>query len=143
MARILIMDDDLVFLHHVAEALKSKGYQVDTAINVNDAIDSLENVLYDAVISDMIIKVNDRTVPSGGLTLINWLRARELNNPKMAKIPVLGISGVANFPGLNTILNMAESVGADAVLEKPMVIDQLVASLESIIEEDKLPAHAH
>ena len=132
MKQILLMDDDLVFSHHLSDGLKHHGYDVDTVSNVSDAIDNLLHKDYDAIVSDIIVKIENRPVPSGGLSLIHWLRAKRMTDRKLGDTPIIGVSGVTKFPGMGSILNMAETIGADATLEKPLVIDQLVATLEEL-----------
>lgn len=132
MKTVLLVDDDLVFSHHVADGLKHHGYDVDAVRTVNDAIENLQGKTYDAVVSDIIFTVDNRPVPSGGLSLIHWLRAKRLSDPDLARTPVIGISGAGKYPGMKSILNMAETVGADATLEKPLVIEDLVATIEDV-----------
>lgn len=70
-ARLLVIDDepDLRTLYELT--LQRAGYQVQTAADVQQALDLLQQNRYDAIITDM-------RLPDGlGLELVQWLQTQQ------------------------------------------------------------------
>jgi len=100
---ILIVDDEPNVLKSLSKILTKKGFNVDTALNVMEATDSLKTTAYKLVLLD--INLNDG--PSG-LTLIESMKFLKLNRD--AKVVVISgdvdAENVADlFPELDGTLN--------------------------------------
>lgn len=94
--------------------LEMKGIAADTAENGLAALDKLHGgKRYDIVLLDLMMPIMD------GLTF--W--GEMSKDPDLARIPVIVISGVAQF-------DAAKSIGAAAHLRKPVALSQLYRTLE-------------
>lgn len=133
MKSLLIMDDDLPFSLALAENMRDLGYEVDTVSNASDAVEYVKAKQYSAILTDMVILMDNRPVPDGGLTLIHRLRSLRSGDQENAKIPIIGMSGVTNHPGMGSILQTAEALGADATMVKPISPTALAATIESMV----------
>lgn len=103
--RVLIIDDDHVFLRQVNETLVEAGYSVLEAANGTAALALLKKLRYDV---DLII--TDLILPgSSGHNIIAEVSGRD------AKIKIIATTGVLN----QTQLEITKYLGADAVLRKP------------------------
>ncbi|WP_300030640.1 response regulator [uncultured Roseobacter sp.] len=131
--RVLIMDDDLELSFDLARQLREYGFDVDTVTNASDAIAHFKNRNYTAVVTDMIIKSENRSLPDGGLSLIHRLRRMQQDDPQKAACVIIGMSGVTKYPGMQNILTTAESLGADATMKKPVSSALLVSTIEELL----------
>lgn len=130
LAKLLIMEDDVVLGFQLKEAVEEAGHDVDVCTKASDAIELLWHTTYDILVSDMIVKENGKSVPDGGVKLIGWVRS----NPKTRKLPIIAVTGTLKMPGMEHMLSAAEQVGANACLEKPFNIAELLDLV------DRLPA---
>lgn len=85
MKRILIIDDELVFLTPIVHHLKKADYDVTEIDNPIKAKVQLENISYDCIIVDYSMPY------MSGIELVQWLR--EHTNKKMKETPVLLLTG--------------------------------------------------
>lgn len=115
--RLLVVEDNRRLSAYVGEALRSRGFAVDTVENGHDADGAVSAITYDAIILDLGLPDMD------GLEWLTGVR-RRLN-----QIPVLILTardGVGNLVlGLNS--------GADDYLRKPFEIEELVARLRALL----------
>ena len=115
--RILVVEDDPTVLALTVDMLAGLGYQVTTATN---AADALETVRSDACI-DLLF--SDVVMP-GGLSGLDLARAARETRPGL---PVLLTSG---FMGEGAVLDTAEF----PLLDKPYETSTLAAKLRQILE---------
>jgi CheY-like chemotaxis protein len=124
--RILIVDDDAVFLKAAAVKLKSAGCDVWTAKEGSEAIAAMAERPVDIVLMDLDFPPD---VPHGGrgswdgFSLLTWLRS----------LPCSGgtrfiIVSVSDSPRHRL---RARQVGAAAYLQKPVQYDELLAAIKS------------
>ncbi len=102
--RILVLDDEENYAEMLQELLRENNYRVDMATRPERAIDQLEEIPYDLVISDYKMPVMD------GADFLK--RAREL----YPNLPFILVSGLMNTPELVKVANM----GVTLVMEKPL-----------------------
>ncbi len=124
MARILLAEDAPEVRASIREFLELAGFEVDEAPDGKVASDLLDQRSYALLITDLWMPQVD------GLDLLKHLRKV---NPNM---PVVAISGGA--PGRAPIdysLTLAESWGADAVMNKPFDNDDLVEIVKDLIAQ--------
>ncbi len=126
MARILLMEDDLALSYQLSQNLKEAGHHVQTCSTASAAQEELWRAEFDLLITDVIVKVDGRSVPDGGIGLISWVRRTE----KCRTIPIIAITGTAKFPGMEHILSTTRQVGADVGIEKPINVDHILEEID-------------
>lgn len=116
--RILIADDEEVFLHSTADLLRRQGHECDTAQDGPAAIKMLGAKEYDLLIADIRMPGNPE------LELI-------LDLPKIAaELPVILVTG---YPSLRSAIQSVQLPVA-AYLVKPFEFDELLAQVQVSIE---------
>lgn len=111
--RILVLDDEENYAEMLRDLLQEHNYRVDMATRPERAIDQLEDIPYDLVISDYKMPVMD------GADFLQ--RAREL----YPNLPVILVSGLMNTPELVKVANM----GVTLVMEKPLDTDKFLGEV--------------
>ncbi len=113
MARtILIVDDDRAVVDLLTEVLTEHGYVVRVAYDGRMALEAVERLSTDVVITDIRMPRMD------GLDLVRRLRARD------RPIPVLVLTGAVN----------GNRLGGDVpVLAKPFDVDEVVRVIDGLI----------
>jgi CheY-like chemotaxis protein len=79
----LVVDDSMLIRHTVCRFLEERGFSVESAANGQDALEVLERISPDLIITDMQMPKMD------GAELIDALK----NHPKTATIPVIILAG--------------------------------------------------
>lgn len=120
MARILVIDDDAQVRAMVTRFLERGGHEVTAAVDGRDGLDALIHNRFAAVVTDIIMPNQE------GIETIE--RIRELD-PGM---PILAISGSGN--DTFSPLDDAKLMGADATLDKPFTVDQLLGAIGKLLE---------
>ena len=136
MAKILIMEDDEAQAYAWTEALKAIGHEVVCRGNGTSAYDELLGQRYDLLITDILVKQDGRFVSDGGVLLISRLRLdrHDLQYPWLKDLPILAISGGISVPGGYDPLAIAGTVGADAMLKKPVPLEVLTMTVNRLLE---------
>lgn len=116
MRKILIVDDDRVILHILAEGLRELGYEVATAVGGADALGLARESPFDLVVLDV------RMPGMSGVEV-----ARELRRENLASFVFLSAFGD------ETVVRDAAEAGALGYLVKPVDIPQLVPFIEAAI----------
>jgi two-component system, NtrC family, response regulator AtoC len=111
MAKVLVADDEPTMVQIVAELLRAEGHQVFPFTNGNAALEALESIGPELVITDLYL---DRT-RTQGIEILE--KARALTPPAQ----VIVITG---FPTVQTAVE-ATKKGAYDFLEKPVKLDVL------------------
>jgi DNA-binding response OmpR family regulator len=120
---ILLVDDQPLVLTAIARVLEERGYQVRTASNGEEALQSADSVRPDLVITDIRMSVMD------GWTLVRRLRARA----DFALMPVI----------ILTDHNTAESrmqgyrLGADDFVPKTTKVEELEVRIERALRRSE------
>ena len=122
--RVLIVDDDPVFLKATAMGLQSAGFQVRTATESSEAIAALGEQPADAVLMDLNFQpevCNGGMGSWDGFQLISWLRG----NPgaRGARFIVVSNSDSA------ADRQRAQQLGAVAYFQKPLDLARLLAAV--------------
>lgn len=113
-AKILLVDDEVVFTNNMARLLTTRGYRV-TGVNSGDAaIRALEEENFDVVVLDLKMPGMD------GLTTLREIKKLGFS------IETLVLTGHGS---IDTALE-AVKLGAYDYLAKPCEIDELVAKIE-------------
>ncbi len=120
MARILVLDDDPDVLALIETTLRQAGHDVLGAADGAAGLRLARESAFDLVVTDMMMPEKD------GFEVINALRAA---NPHL---PIIAISsgGRTQSP---VYLKIAQTLGVDATLTKPIKPDALVACVEKVL----------
>jgi signal transduction histidine kinase/DNA-binding response OmpR family regulator len=112
--KILVIDDDKDIRVVISEILDQSGYEVFTAGSGQQGLDLATQIAPNLIILDIMMPGMD------GWTVLTKLQ----HKPTLADIPVIILSGASG-------LEMAMSLGAAAVLFKPVDANQLTAEIAS------------
>ncbi len=116
---ILLVEDDRALREALAEVLTDEGYDVAGAANGREALERLAANHPDLIVLDLVMPVMD-----------GWaFREAQRRNPALASIPTVVLS--ASFPPDSPSLR---SLGAEAVLSKPIGVDRLIGALRGLLE---------
>ena len=122
MKKILLVDDDTVFLEAVSAVLESK-YQISTAANGSQALEMIAVNKPDLVILDVMMNYM-----SEGFDVARKLRT----DPETEKIPIIMLTGVDQV--YNMRMEVDESwVPCDRYLEKPVKPQVLLEQVTDLI----------
>ena len=114
-ARILIADDEPLFLRTTAELLRKAGFDCTTASNGSAALEALSREAFDLVLSDLNMPGNMK---------LELLRTGRTNWPD---IPLIVVTGAPSLP------TAIESVrlGITDYLLKPVKFEDLLSSIRA------------
>ncbi|USR90566.1 response regulator transcription factor [Phormidium yuhuli AB48] len=119
--RLLLIDDDPNLILLVKDFLEFRGYEVTAAENGREALEILEETIPELIICDVMMPEMD------GYGFVQKVR----ENPKTSWVPVIFLSAKGQsqdrVKGLNT--------GADVYMVKPFEPDELVAQVESSLQQ--------
>lgn len=117
--KILVVDDDADMRLTLRLALELAGYLVDEAANGREAIERQRAAPADFVITDIFMPDSD------GFEAIDGLRKQ------FPGARIVAISGGAQLTKRDYLPD-AELAGADATLQKPFDVDELLKTLERL-----------
>jgi len=121
MSAILVIDDDASVREVVREMLRLEGHEVIIAENGRDAVPLLSARRIDLVITDLIMPEKE------GIETISEIRRED------SRIPIIAISGGGRL-GPGDYLETARYIGADATLAKPFARQELLATIDALLE---------
>jgi len=123
--RILVVDDDHVFVEATRAVLESKNYQVSVAYDGDEGLQKAREEKPDAIILDIIMPTKD------GFTVCEQLK----EDPALTGIPVLVLTSFASDKGKT---NIPESAGltleAEDYLDKPIDPAELINRIEKLLQ---------
>ena len=118
---ILVVDDSTTNIVLLEAIFEDKGYKIDTALNVNEAIHSMSKTLPDLILLDLLMpKIS-------GFEFLDQIRKD--NNSK--RIPVIVISALTDNESIARIRNM----GAVEFISKPVDISYLISLVEKTLRK--------
>jgi CheY-like chemotaxis protein len=120
-AAVLVVDDDEVMRDLLKRVLERSGYAVVTARDGRDGVERFHDQEVDLAITDMVMPVMD------GLEMIRALVAAQPN------IRIIAVSGVDDW---DNYLKTARSLGAKAVLRKPVSSADLVSTVRRVLTDE-------
>ncbi|MGO1118572.1 winged helix-turn-helix domain-containing protein [Rhodovibrionaceae bacterium A322] len=115
--RILIVEDDTKTASYMAKGLTESGHTVDQATNGRDGLFHASSGDYDVIILDRMLPELD------GLSLLNALRAAEVNTPVLILSALSGVDD--RVQGL--------TAGGDDYLTKPFAFSELQARIDALL----------
>jgi len=126
--KILLVDDDLDLLEQNKYLIESKGYEVITANSGKEGWDVYKRIKPDACVVDLIMEEHD-----SGFILCYRIKKDEHGK----NIPVFILTSATYETGFKFGASTEEEkewIKADALLNKPVVIEEFVQKLESFFE---------
>lgn len=120
MTRILVIDDNPEFRTILQAHLTTHGYDVLTAGDGDEGLQLLEGGNIDIVLTDILMPQRD------GVEVLRTVKKR------WPSLPVIAISG-GGWIGATELLGMAERLGADQVLTKPVRRDELLKAVDDAL----------
>ena len=123
-ARILVVDDDEAIRTMLADIFLEEGYQVQTAVHGRQALESLNRSSFDLLLTDMAMPVMD-----------GWELARELKD-RGVSVPLVVMTAAQSAAAL------AREVDAVAYLGKPFDIDNLLSTVDRVIQSNRVDPSA-
>lgn len=122
--RLLIVDDESIFLRALKKILQAPDVEVDTAETLGDARVLLRRHVYDVVIADL------RLAGTKGQEGLDIVRTVKENKPGTKVILMTAY-------GDDEVQLKASFLGADLYLEKPVPIEVIRTSLAHLTDNDK------
>jgi len=119
--KLLLIDDDPNLIMLVKDYLEFRGYEVITAENGRQALDSFSEQSPDLIICDIMMPEMD------GYAFVEQIR----QNPRTEWIPVIFLSAKSQSKDRIKGLN----VGGDVYMIKPFEPEELVAQVESSLKQ--------
>jgi CheY-like chemotaxis protein len=119
-ARILIIDDDAAVSRTLSLMLTRAGHQVSAATSGRKGLELLAQEPFDLVLTDIIMPELD------GIEAIRRIRT---DHPDLR---IIAMSGGGQIDKAD-FLHMAEALGADRVLEKPVRSERLLELVGSVM----------
>lgn len=118
MACILVIDDDPDIRDLAKSTLESAGHKVILAVDGREGVQLYRANRPDLVITDLFMPNQE------GLETIKQLRM---------EFPEIRIVAISGKPSGNTMLSIAQRLGAVAVLQKPFVTEELLKVVEQAL----------
>lgn len=126
--KLLVVDDIGAVRNRYASLLRNEGYEVMTAPDGKEALELAGRHLFDMILLDL-------NMPGmSGLDVLNELRATYVKMREVfhvENVPVLCVSGYISEEAIST----AHLLGAVGILEKPVNLDELLATVNRVLKE--------
>jgi len=124
-AKILIVDDDPVFVEATKAVLESKNYQVSAAYDGDEGLQKVQDERPDLIVLDIIMPTKD------GFTVCEQLKS----DPAFSEIPVLILTSFAEKKG-ETSIPVSEGLALEAedYIDKPVLPDELLSRIEKMLK---------
>ncbi len=125
--KILLVDDDLDLLEQNKILLETKGFKVVTAESAEEGFKLFQQEKPDAAIVDLIMEQMD-----SGFILCYKMKKTEHGK----KIPVFMLTSATYETGFKFSTSSKEEkewIKCDGILNKPVVVDELISKLENFI----------
>ncbi len=118
MAKLLLVDDDIVLMTMVVESLKRERYLVDVAGSAEEALVLIKLTTYDLFVLDWKLPDMD------GISLCHELRCKAAKHT-----PILFLTGESSI----SAKEIGFDVGADDYLTKPFQMSELRARIKALL----------
>lgn len=121
--KVIVIDDDLYIRELYVEVLKNAGYEVDSAVNGEDAYNKLKNGGYSLILLDIMMPKMD------GLEIMDTLKK---NPPTVKNGPILLLTNLDHEPLVKDALDK----GASAFIIKADITPEvLLEQVKKYLEE--------
>ena len=126
MARVLLVDDEITMLQMVSELLRSDGHEVHPFSNAPAALEALESVQPELVITDLYLD----KARAGGMDILK--KARSMSPAAVAIV-------ITGFGSIETAVDAMKN-GAFDYLEKPFKLDELKLCVQRALAYNNVAA---
>lgn len=120
MAKVLIVDDDAMFIRMTRSLLEKKGYEVITALQGQEGLEKTRSGHPDVILLDVMMPVMD------GYTMLTEVR----NDEEIKKIPVIMCTGEAQ----KEYVQATQGMDVAAYLTKPLNSSKFLSLVDKIME---------
>ena len=120
MARILLIDDDMLARDMLRQMLERAGYDVVEAVGGREGLQHYQATAIDLIITDILMPDQD------GLETIQELRRLD------PEAKIIAISGGGQSRLLDLLL-IAAKLGAQCTLQKPLVRQELLEAIRQLL----------
>jgi two-component system sensor kinase len=118
--RILVVEDHKLLLQAIRDLLESQGYEVYLALNGVEALDIMQDVTPDLILSDIMMPQMD------GYTFYEKVR----ENPKWVRIPFIFLTA----RGQHEDIKRGKALGVEDYLTKPFDTEEVAIAVRSRLE---------
>ncbi|AXT35095.1 response regulator [Phaeobacter sp. LSS9] len=132
MANILVLEDDEIFASLLQVSLEQAGHFPIICEDATETIAQYKEYDFDLVITDLIVKKNNRAIPDGGVMVISFLQGCARDGHAIP--PIIAMSGATQRPGLEQLLVTSKDLGATATLTKPFEPAELLALIDQLLQ---------
>jgi DNA-binding response OmpR family regulator len=115
---VLVIDDDAALRHALASVLASYGIRAVTACDGREGLAQFRRLSPPVVLTDIIMPEQD------GIGAIMTMRGEQPG------VRIIAMSGGGRIGRLD-FLSVAKQLGADEILKKPIVVHELVATVQA------------
>jgi DNA-binding response OmpR family regulator len=119
--KILVVDDEERVCKSVSKILSRKGYTVDDAMSVADALKKMQNTPFDLVITDLMMP------KTSGMELLQIIRDH---------YPELDVVMITGYASIETAVK-AVKLGAAGYIPKPFTPEELTSATQKALAERK------
>lgn len=125
MAKILVVDDDPDFVEITRTVLEASGYEVSTAANGDQALNSMRKDLPDLVLLDVMMS-----------TLLDGLNLSHVmsEDPVLKQVPIIMVSSITDSPHAG-MFPTDEYIPIDAWISKPVQPDDLLKKIAQFMKK--------
>ncbi|MGY4689243.1 response regulator transcription factor [Salibacterium sp. K-3] len=120
--KLLVVDDEESIITLISYNLSQSGYEVDTAMDGQTAMNKIKNTPYDLIVLDLMLPEMD------GLEVCRQIRQEKI------KVPILMLT--AKDEEFDKVLGL--ELGADDYMTKPFSPRELVARVKAILRRIEL-----
>ena len=133
MPRVLVIDDDEVFVKLMVLALKQRGHEVEYALDGEAGYRAFKASDFDAVICDIVMPERE------GIETIQQMRN---DRPSLGIVAISGGLRLSDRESID-VLQVVEKLGADISIKKPFQMSALYQAVDDAIAiHNALPATA-
>lgn len=120
--KILVVDDEEIVCQSIKKILSRKGYEVENALNVEDAVNKINEASFDLVITDLMMP------KTNGIELMQIIRD---HYPELEVIMITGYASIESAV-------KATKLGASSYLQKPFTPDELTEAAKKALHRKQI-----
>jgi two-component system alkaline phosphatase synthesis response regulator PhoP len=127
--KILLVDNDVDFVDLSKAVLENNGYEVVTAFSGREGLDKVKVEQPDLIVLDLMMEKHD-----SGFSFAKQIKA----DPLYKQIPILMLTSVADVTGFGFSQELdGYWMKTDDYVEKPIMPDELLKRVKSLLEKSK------
>jgi len=132
MARVLVIDDDELFVKLMVLALKQRGHEVECALDGDAGYRVFNASHFDAVVCDIVMPEKE------GVETIQQMRR---DRPDLGVVAISGGLRLGSRSNID-VLDVIEKLGADVTVKKPFQMAALCTAVEDALAVHRSPSAA-